>query len=532
MATNIVLIHGVGTPEPGQTAAALARTLGIARARQSTVRVDGQPFTEIVDLDSGDRVVEVNWADLMKVRHTVAGLLTYAWYLVTSMLDVAARDTDAGRLVGVRLYRWALLTVTPGAVLLTMATGIGAVIESSWLRPTILVLVFLAAAMTTWRLRSLGSHFRWLWLWTGLVGLVAVAAFPAPLTVFGTLVSLSRPARQFGFVGVMSLLTFASIEMWLRWRRKPVRVRLSYLALMYVPFIVLNGAMTWIAVIVLSILAEANSVRYHLWEEQLTPSFDFARVEAAATIVFAGVAVLAIVLPLIGFALGTRARQARSTKTRGAGARLGFGLFLAVTPVALIGLGVYSIWVSSLGGGATKTILETYETSVWRSVPYLAWLVGPFAVTLGVIGDVLFYLQPDDQHPLSTRATCRARLRAALEYAFADGSAVVVVAHSQGSVVATDLRATGELCAPLVTCGSPVSTLYEPLLGITTQMAPLPIPWVNGYRDGDFIGGPISLSDVDNQYWGDGLHTDYWSSQHLRDAIGKLAASSAVTGPS
>src|SRR5262245_25572970 len=229
MATNIVLIHGVGTPEPGQTAAALARTLGITRGRQSTLRVDGQPLAEIVDLDSGDRVVEVNWADLMQVRQTATGLLTYAWYLITSMLDVAARDTEAGRLAGVRLYRWALLTVTPGAVLFTMATGIGAVVESAWLRPTILVLVTLSAALLTWRLRPQGSHFRWLWLWTGLVALIAIAAFPAPLNASGTLVCLSRPARQFGFVGVMSLLSLASIELWVRWRRKPVHVRLGHL---------------------------------------------------------------------------------------------------------------------------------------------------------------------------------------------------------------------------------------------------------------------------------------------------------------
>jgi hypothetical protein len=102
MATNIVLIHGVGTPEPGQTGAALARTLGITRGRQSTLQVDGQPLAELVDLDSGDRVIEVNWSDLMKVRKTAAGLLTYTWYLITSMLDVAARDTEAGRMLGIR----------------------------------------------------------------------------------------------------------------------------------------------------------------------------------------------------------------------------------------------------------------------------------------------------------------------------------------------------------------------------------------------------------------------------------------------
>jgi hypothetical protein len=238
-------------------------------------------------------------------------------------------------------------------------------------------------------------------------------------------------------------------------------------------------------------------------------------------------------LPLIGFVSARRTRQAPLTsRTRGAGARSGLHVFLAVTPLALIGLGAYSLWVSSLGGEASKRVLDTYEMSVWRSVPYLAWLVGPFAVALGVIGDVLFYLQPNDQHPVSTRAACRARLRAALQHAHDCAGAVVVVAHSQGSVVAADLRASGDLQVPLVTCGSPVSTLYEPLLGITSPTTRLIVPWINGYRDGDFIGGPIALADVDNQHWGDGLHTDYWSSHHLRDAIRRLAASAATTVPS
>jgi hypothetical protein len=497
------------------------------RARQSTVRVDGQLLVEITDVDSADRIIEVNWADLMSAPRTAAGVLIYAWYLITSMLDVAARDTDAGRLIGVRLYRWALLTVTPGAVLFTMSTGIGAVVDSPWLRPMILALITLSAALLTWRLRPLGEHFRWLWAWVALVAIVTVAAFPAPLSESGLLVRLSRPARQIGFTGVMLLLSLASLEMWVRWRRTSTDTRLAHLALMYMPFIVLNSAMTWIGVIALSVLARANPERYREWEQRLTPHFDFARVEAAATVVLGSVAVLALVMPLIGFSLGARQEVIGSSgamnNRRGAGARTGFRVFLAVTPILLIGLGLYSLWVSMLADRPAKTILETYEMSVWRSLPYLAWLVGPFGVALGVIGDVLFYLQPNDQHPASTRAVCRARLRAALRLA-RSGGAVVVVAHSQGSVVAADLRAAGELRAPLVTCGSPVSTLYEPLLGILAQAPQRPAEWINGYRDGDYIGGPIPLPGVDNRHWGQGFHTDYWSSADLRKAVDEMAA--------
>jgi hypothetical protein len=117
---------------------------------------------------------------------------------------------------------------------------------------------------------------------------------------------------------------------------------------------------------------------------------------------------------------------------------------------------------ANLGFYASQGVLAVYGTSVLRTVALAGWLVGPFSVAFGVIGNVLFYLQPNPTHPAAIGEECRKRLRAALTYAGRLSSdAAVVVAHSQGSVIAVDLRQRGELEFPLLTLGSPPGSLYH-----------------------------------------------------------------------
>ena len=107
------------------------------------------------------------------------------------------------------------------------------------------------------------------------------------------------------------------------------------------------------------------------------------------------------------------------------------------------------------------------------------------------------------------------------------GIPVVIVAHSQGSVITwTLLRDKGDVADLLVTVGSPLSTIYTRFLGEEFQgRFTLPVPWHNLFRDGDYVGGAVNGSAV-NESIGRGTHTGYWSDEvfarHLAQAIARL----------
>ena len=177
-------------------------------------------------------------------------------------------------------------------------------------------------------------------------------------------------------------------------------------------------------------------------------------IELATTIAIGTLALLALVVPLAWYAIGAPAGGA--VNRRGRGAQNGLMLVLAIAPLILVALEGVVFWIASKRLPSAG-ILAVYGKSVLRTLPFLGWTVGPFAVALRVAGDVLFYVQPNEAHPAAIGEECRRRLRAALAYATRNpADRVVVVAHSQGSAIAADLRQRGELQCPLLTLGSPV----------------------------------------------------------------------------
>ena len=53
-------------------------------------------------------------------------------------------------------------------------------------------------------------------------------------------------------------------------------------------------------------------------------------------------------------------------------------------------------------------------------------------------------------------------------------------------------------------------SLYRRFLGVEGGGAKVSARWVNGYRDGDFIAGPIDRDEVENVHMRPGGHVDYW----------------------
>ena len=71
------------------------------------------------------------------------------------------------------MYRWVLLTVTPGAFLYTLATATAVCVEDR-LRRTVLLFVLLVGSglLAFWSGKKLGAHFHWLWPWIVVVAVV------------------------------------------------------------------------------------------------------------------------------------------------------------------------------------------------------------------------------------------------------------------------------------------------------------------------------------------------------------------------
>ena len=100
---------------------------------------------------------------------------------------------------------------------------------------------------------------------------------------------------------------------------------------------------------------------------------------------------------------------------------------------------------------------------------------------------------------------------------------MVVLAHSQGSVIAADVL--GEYYSSyeidLITVGSPIDSLYHSFLGIPIGLglgAPQTrVRWVNLYRSGDYIGDKIERAQ--SICIGSGGHTGYWTDKDVQERI-------------
>ena len=441
----------------------------------------------------------------------MSGVLRHALFVVTSMVDVAA--ASAGRLGAI--YRAALLTVTPGAMLFVLAAAAGFVIVDDNIRRLALTLLALGTAAAALYMRRFGTYARLLWPWAAGVAAIAAASFLQPLEPDSHVVAAARVARMLGFTGVMTALNLAAIGMLVVSRHSPWSIRLARLALLYLPYIVINGVMTWATFLGFALFSRMPE-RYEMLEAMSTPP-GLESIELASTLIIASLAVLAVGAPLALYAAGARS-GVPFTNRKGRGAQDGLLAVLTIAPIALLALQLVVFWIAAQKPPSAG-ILAVYGTSILRTLPFLAWLVGPFAVALRVVGDVLFYVQPRGGHPAAIGDESRSRLRAALAYATRNpADEVIVVAHSQGSAIAADLRQRGELRCPLLTLGCPIASLYARFLGVDFIPAgSAGAPWINAYRNGDYIAGPIASPAVENRTDWRGRAYRLLDRRHARD---------------
>jgi hypothetical protein len=176
-------------------------------------------------------------------------------------------------------------------------------------------------------------------------------------------------------------------------------------------------------------------------------------------------------------------------------------------------------------------VIDIYVASALRLLPLLPWLVGPLRVFVDTLGDVLLYL--DDEGHLGkspVKEICQARFHKALSWVETahPGEPILVLAHSQGTVIAVDVlaRPTRDNVF-FVTLGSPISSLYWRMAGITSVAFPVSINWLNIYRTGDYISGGRGIKtewapstvQVTDECLGPGRHTGYFEDRSVWEVI-------------
>ena len=198
-----------------------------------------------------------------------------------------------------------------------------------------------------------------------------------------------------------------------------------------------------------------------------------------------------------------------------------------------------SEWLSS-GWNRAKQPLIVAGTHLILVLFVLGWFSKNIRATIAVLGDVIGYW-PVRYHPAAASPYRFAVLNAARSQILAlRADKVVVIGHSQGSVLAGDLvrgdlTRGGQCSVGLITCGSPLGSLYaryfptefsgERLQAIARHSS----LWTNFWRETDPIATELGLAAVAGKDVGplpdggpgDDLkgHSDYWAEPSLRNAV-------------
>ena len=188
---------------------------------------------------------------------------------------------------------------------------------------------------------------------------------------------------------------------------------------------------------------------------------------------------------------------------------------LSLASVAFSVVAGYFLYSFISGTGEPLTgeeVLDVYRRSALRIIPYVIAALGPLNIVMDVLGDVAFYLAKHSGLTISEAACTRLR-QLLVELRDPDRSperSIVVVAHSQGSIIAAQVLSAASLADYLVTVGSPVQSLYRHFLGHPPEpWTPQVRAWENLFRYGDYIGGPIK--GANNSSAGQGGHTGYFN---------------------
>jgi hypothetical protein len=185
--------------------------------------------------------------------------------------------------------------------------------------------------------------------------------------------------------------------------------------------------------------------------------------------------------------------------------------------------------------GRTVHADQAFLQSTKYALLLLPLATKPFAALLDALGDVFYFVVK--QPSLQTREDTLPRLGRAIQSLsrYATGRHLIVFAHSQGTAIAaallsrlSDALAAGAGRITLITCGSPVTSLYAQFLGVRLggefaqlcSVQPQRFAWLNICRPADYIGSAVELPGVRNEaLLTPGDHTGYWTDASLLQCL-------------
>lgn len=551
---TVIFVHGVGPAEDGlATERFLEGQVDIPlQTTSGRLAVAGNTYP-VTTLDDKLELIESGWAKFRPVQRTTFSIFYEILALLWGMLQLVRYEHFEGSLDAERKTNTLGKAYSLSFLVLLFWCIHPAILSLFYATDDFLALVGWVVALT-FVICLLSSYDRifWfgiLWLVPSIFGLFSVWLGGLEKNTFVVVAALAYAISQ-GIVITLGWL-YMFREFWTH-RRAPQAVRAARLALAFVPFFAAGGvgALVWTLALarVQANVAEVNS--FDDWAQTYSSAIPYPIFNAElynGSTMF-GIGCLLIAPAAIVF-LTSRSKPAAKTA---AIARKVFTTCLTASGILVLVL-IPLFWpaVHWLGDVSQKfgwLALETAFTdqpdaaqnkdyiqggdifaayALWagRILPFVPIFFGAFAVVLKILGDIVFYLLPPSEKVVA-RKQAVAKLKAIVQAKLSDGGAVIIISHSQGTMIALDavqslINEGGETNRlGLWLSGSPSVALYKDFLQLNRLDGPLPLHMRNFYRRDDVIASsieahiPASTMQSDNGFeefaLGNGGHTNYW----------------------
>ena len=509
----LIAVHGVGAPGQGEILREIFSkpdSTQLGNYVRSDLMIRDMLVPRAVATGPGlyGEIIDLNWNDIAWPKGGRLGALRHIALLILAMLRTqptrpTARDVQS---TARRLFRayfegvfmWCIWPVLTSLLMWCALTDI-------YRLAVMTVIVAVLLAQTFW-LRQYSALWPAGLIWTvgSLVVGVTIWREGAPLVVIivTNIYSGVQVMTMFVLIGTVGA------ELWSHLRHnQSLSQAAANLSLLYLPIVAMTlvGTLLWFAALHVVTRSPLQS-----WVRLFEPAlhYDLRTVETLGTLA-TGSLPFFLAIGAIPYAVARR-----RTAAAGKAAQNWIALTLFIVPMVLAVPGVvlvYSYFLGNVSPSATPdNVVEVYRQSSVRVIPYVLAALIPLRPLFDVFGDVAFFVVPTDSK-LSVLPRAVERLRTLLSHY--SQSEVVIVAYSQGCVIALEALRDQPRSALLVTVGSPIESLYHRFLGFqfAVERPPRRWSWINMFRPGDYIAGAIPHADHNVTLKCDGGHLYYFA---------------------
>jgi hypothetical protein len=443
----IVVIHGVGSPEPGATAIKVAKLFGDGSEYRTKTEIEADISIPVVEVSGKEgesaTIWEANWADLSPAGKGVIPTILFFIRIQFGMIQIAESgwmsdrtNAGGGSTIGA-LFRYATVCLALWSILPSIAIIFALTTKSHVLAAFFVVSVAFFGSLTAWLLARYEplARFGHMWSLAALLLGIGALAFPAQGKEM-----LNRAAEVVTATEILSgsLLAMGVAETWLKYfnHRGDARQPLVRSALYILPLSLIGGLVALVMASTLWVLQWLDKYEFISSEldcvlngmgDHFGYNVEFMEVvNGTATFAVLSLLCLAIglwqLLLLFGFVDGL---PWGSVFRRIISVWLTVLLLLSLIVLfAFIAAFIADMslkhsyvkdfrfatcpWISSLVSSLTpgrdsgpRTALDIYKYSSLRLLPVVLAAIPSLRMPLNIAGDILFYLLPSSS-PLST----------------------------------------------------------------------------------------------------------------------------------